>query len=145
MSDSKILVATDFSEMSQFAIDYATTHASKTGATLLIMHAVAVPSPKKGGGMLHDGVDPEDLQMAERKLEAITAEVEGVRYEHRLVRGEPAQQILRLAEEENVDLIVMGTHGRTGLVRALMGSVAEQVVRNATCPVVTVKVPKSSA
>jgi nucleotide-binding universal stress UspA family protein len=64
-----------------------------------------------------------------------------VHVEHRLAEGEPDETILRVARESNCDLIVMGTHGRTGLRRALMGSVAEQVVRLATCPVLTVNSP----
>jgi nucleotide-binding universal stress UspA family protein len=60
-------------------------------------------------------------------------------YEHRLILGSPASAIVHLAERENVDMIVMPTHGRTGLLRLLMGSVAEEVVRKAKCPVLTVK------
>ena len=62
-----------------------------------------------------------------------------VGYEHRLLVGHPATAIVYLAEKEKVDLIVMPTHGRTGLLRVLMGSVAEGVVRKAKCPVLTVK------
>jgi nucleotide-binding universal stress UspA family protein len=61
--------------------------------------------------------------------------------ERRMVQGVPAEQILRLAQETECDLIVMGTHGRTGLGRLLTGSVAEQVLRKALCPVLTVKAP----
>jgi len=64
-----------------------------------------------------------------------------VRFEHKLLVGDPASAIVEAAEEENVDLIVLGTHGRTGLTRLLMGSVAENVVRKAKCPVLTVKHP----
>jgi len=145
MSASTILVATDFSEMSRFALDYATNDAIRNGAKMLIVHALAVPSVEQGEGMLHSAVEPEDLQTAERRLTAIKPNTEEVHFEHRLVTGEPAKEILRLAKDENVDLIVMGTHGRTGLMRALMGSVAERVVRDATCPVVTVKVPEALA
>jgi nucleotide-binding universal stress UspA family protein len=145
MSASTILVATDFSDTSRFAVDYATTQAKMSGAKVLIVHALSGPSPEQGEGMLHSSVDPEDRETAERQLEAIVSGMEGVHSEHRLVSGEPAKEIIRLAKDEGVELIVMGTHGRTGLIRALMGSVAEQVVRNATCPVVTVKVPKALA
>jgi nucleotide-binding universal stress UspA family protein len=65
--------------------------------------------------------------------------------EHHLKEGDPAAEILRLAQEARVDLIVMGMHGRTGLGRLLMGSVAERVVRQAPCPVLTVKVPQRQA
>jgi nucleotide-binding universal stress UspA family protein len=64
-----------------------------------------------------------------------------VRVEHRLEEGDPVAQILRVADETGCDLIVLGTHGRTGLNRLLMGSVAEKVVRWASCPVLTVKAP----
>jgi nucleotide-binding universal stress UspA family protein len=60
---------------------------------------------------------------------------------HRLAEGDPAEEILRAAEEEGADLIVMGTHGRGGLSRLLMGSVAEAVMRKALCPVLTVRGP----
>jgi nucleotide-binding universal stress UspA family protein len=59
----------------------------------------------------------------------------GITFEHRLVMGDPATEIVRVAEEEKAELIVLGTHGRTGLSRILMGSVAEAVVRHAPCPV----------
>ena len=65
----------------------------------------------------------------------------GFVYEHRLVTGDPASSIVNLAEMEGADLIVMGTHGRTGFSRLLMGSVAELVVRRAKCPVLTFKQP----
>ena len=64
-----------------------------------------------------------------------------VPHEHRLLHGDPIGEIVRLAEQEHVDMIVMGTHGRTGLSRLLMGSVAEAVVRRADCPVLVVKHP----
>ncbi len=145
MNEPTILAATDLSEMGQCAVDYATNQARMTGAKVLVVHALAALSPEQGEGMLHGGVGLDDPQTAERRLRAIKPSSEGVRLEHRLVRGEPAKEILRLAEDENAEMIVMGTHGRTGLMRALMGSVAEQVVRNAACPVLLVKIPKAAA
>ena len=67
-----------------------------------------------------------------------------VPFEHRLVMGNPAEEIVRLADEEGADLIVMATHGRAGFKRLLMGSVAEEVVRRAKCPVFTFKPPVSA-
>ena len=78
-------------------------------------------------------------------LEAVVPTDPTVPYEHRLITGDPATAIARLAEEEQADLIVMGTHGRTGLTRLLMGSVAEAVVRRAPCPVLTYKQTDHSA
>ena len=64
---------------------------------------------------------------------------------HKLLVGDPAEAIVQQAEAEHADMIVMGTHGRTGLTRMLMGSVAEAVVRRAACPVLTVKQPAAVA
>jgi nucleotide-binding universal stress UspA family protein len=76
------------------------------------------------------------------KLHKMQAEGAKVPVEHQLLFvGDPAEEILRVAQAVKADLVVLGTHGRTGLGRLLMGSVAEQIVRRAPCPVVTVKVP----
>lgn len=91
-------------------------------------------------------VAPENYQAELReKLRRLNAGEIGVRVRHRLVEGQPVDEILRLAKETGCDLIVMGTHGRTGLGRMLMGSVAEKVVRTASCPVVTVREPSPVA
>ncbi len=74
-----------------------------------------------------------------KMLEAVVPADKDIKYEHHLVLGTPAEDIVRIASEQNADLIVIGTHGRTGLKRVLMGSVAEAVMRRATCPVLTVK------
>ena len=78
------------------------------------------------------------------KLDELKPGQDNVPVDHYLAHGDPASEILRLAQDAKADVIVMGTHGRTGLPRLLMGSVAEQVVRKAPCPVVTVKSPMSS-
>jgi len=137
----KVLVATDFSQLSSDAVAYASAHAKMIEAVLLIVHVHEVPTDDHGEGMLHYGVEREDLSTVERRLKQIRPSVEGVTYETRLLKGQAAAEILRLARDENVALIVLGTHGRTGLARVLMGSVAEQVVRGANCPVMTIKTP----
>lgn len=87
-----------------------------------------------------------DLSAEEREdllkeLHEVRPEDATVSVEHLLVEGDPVGAILKISQERQCDLIVMGSHGRTGLHRLLMGSVAEQVLRKATCPVVTVKTP----
>ena len=135
------LVATDFSRSSQAAIDHAATHALLAGAKLLIVHVAPVPSIDAGEGLLHRGAEPADFAALERELQAIRpAEVE---LEHLLLRGDPAEQILELAEARGVGLIVMGTNGRSGLLRALLGSVAESVLQSASCPVLTLRIPEA--
>ncbi|MGC3969962.1 MAG: universal stress protein [Pirellulales bacterium] len=98
-------------------------------AEALIIAHVEEPPIAYGGGEMYYGIPDPDRAEVRRMLEAVKPTDAAVPYVHRLVMGNPADEIVRLAEEENVDLIVMATHGRTGLSRVFMGSVAEQVVR----------------
>jgi len=138
MNAKKILFPTDFSTSSDAGLRHATALARESGATLLVLH-VEEPPLAYGGGEMYYGVPNPDHAAINRMLKAIVPTSPDVKYEHRLVVGEPASEIVRIAEQEGVDMIVMGTHGRTGLRRMLMGSVAEAVVRRATCPVFTFK------
>jgi nucleotide-binding universal stress UspA family protein len=122
----------------------AASLARDTGATLVIVH-VEEPPAAYGGGELYYGMPEPDNTELLRMLYAVRPADPAVLYEHRLVSGDPAAEIVRLAETEGADMIVMGTHGRTGLRRLLMGSVAEAVVRRAACPVLTVKHPHEAA
>jgi nucleotide-binding universal stress UspA family protein len=138
MYAKKILFPTDFSHLSDAALEHATTLARETGATLLVLHVEEPPIAYGGGEMYYGIPDPDDHEMR-RMLAAIRPHDPAVHVEHRMVTGDPADEIVKVADEEHVDLIVMGTHGRTGLRRMLMGSVAESVVRRANCPVLTFK------
>jgi len=138
MDAKKILFPTDFSTTSDAALEHATTLAREGGARLLIVH-IEEPPAAYGGGEMYYGLPEPDNAALLKMLEAVVPADPQVPYEHRMLTGEPAGEIVRLADEENVDLIVMATHGRTGLRRLLMGSVAEAVVRRAKCPVLTFK------
>jgi nucleotide-binding universal stress UspA family protein len=138
MKAKKILFPTDFSHTGDAALALATVLARDTGATLLIVH-VQEPPMAYGGGELYYGVPNPATEDLEGMLHEIKPSDPAVAHEHRMITGDPATAVVRLAEEEDVDMIVMGTHGRTGLSRLLMGSVAEAVVRRATCPVLTYK------
>lgn len=138
MSASKILFPTDFSTLGQAALEMATSLARDRGAKLVIVH-VEEPPMAYGGGELYYGIAEPDREELHRMLTAVVPTDPSVGYEHRLMIGSPATAIVHLAEQEHVDMIVMPTHGRTGIGRLLMGSVAEEVVRNAKCPVLTVK------
>jgi nucleotide-binding universal stress UspA family protein len=138
MNANRILFPTDFSHLSDAALRHATTLARESGAVLLIVH-VEEPPLAYGGGEMYYGIPDPDRSEVRRMLEAVVPTDPKVPFEHRLVLGDPADEIVRIAEEENVDLIVMATHGRTGFKRLLMGSVAEEVVRRAQCPVFTFK------
>ena len=121
------------------ALTQALAYAKMHDASILVVHVLSVPSAASGEGMLHHGAQFDTLETAERKLRNIADSIKDVPCETRMLRGDPAEQILQLAAEEGVILIAMGTVGRTGLSRLLMGSVAEQVVRQASCPVLTIK------
>jgi len=133
-----VLFPTDFSTVADEALEYAASLAKERGAKLLIVH-VAEPPAAYGIGEMYYGVPDPDTPYLERLLEQVVPKTVAVAYEHRLLLGDPANEITRLAKEEGVEMIVMSTHGRTGLGRALMGSVAELVVRRADCPVLTLK------
>ena len=140
MSVSKILFPTDFSESSQMALRHATSLAIERCARLLIVHVLETPVAVPAGA--YTAVVDPDLDRHQDKLREIIPKNPRVEFEHRLVRGKAADGIVRLAEDENVELIVMATHGRTGLKHLLMGSVAESVVRRAICPVLTLRNPE---
>jgi nucleotide-binding universal stress UspA family protein len=136
-----ILHPTDFSDRAGYAFRVACALARAGGARLVILH-VAQPLWTLGG---IQGVPPVPLEYGREGLEELLRRLQppdpAVAVEHRLELGDPAAEILRAARECSCDLIVMGTHGRGGLGRLLMGSVAEAVVRQAPCPVLTVRLP----
>ena len=140
MKLDKILVPTDLSSAGDAAFALAVSLARDNRARLLIAH-VEEPAMVYGGGeMFAAAVEPATEELRERLKKIVPPDPE-VAYEHHLVTGEPAEAIVRLAESEQCDLIVMGTHGRKGLSRLLMGSVAEAVVRRSHCPVMTLRPP----
>jgi nucleotide-binding universal stress UspA family protein len=137
-----ILHPTDFSERSQHAFGLACALTRDYGARLIVLHVAEAPPVVYGEGLVPP--NPEELRVAaQRQLDQLQVPHANVRAERRLGQGDVVTEILRVAQEVNADLIVMGTHGRTGLGRLLMGSVAELVVRKAACPVLTVKTPFS--
>ena len=138
MNTPTILFPTDFSTIGQTALELATSLARDRGTKLLIVH-VEEPPVAYGGGEMYYGIEEPNREDLQRMLSEVVPTDPTVGYEHRLCTGSPAGAIVHLAEKEGVDMIVMPTHGRTGLVRLLMGSVAEEVVRKAKCPVLTVK------
>ena len=138
MQARKILFPTDFSTTGDNALEYATTFARESGARLLIVHVEELPMVY-GEGAYYYGVPAPERPVLQKMLNAIKPHDTSVAYEHRLIDGVPSEAIVALAKREGVDLIVMSSHGRTGLGRLLMGSVAEQVLRHAACPVLVVK------
>lgn len=138
-----ILAPTDFSDASSTALDYAVGLARATGATLHLFHAYESPLLELAP---YDFAFPRNLwddvrKAAGEQLEAWRARVadSGVVVEAHLTHGVPSDAIARVAGEIGADLIVMATHGRTGLAHVLLGSVSERTLRTAPCPVLSVK------
>ncbi len=147
MNIQSILFPTDFSHYNDSALEYASTLAAEAGATLHIVHVHDVRDLSAAMGeasYLYASTWQEELEAARQRLESITPSVPGVRCERHCLTGTPDEEIVNLAAEKNIDLIVMASHGRTGLSRLLMGSVAEGVMRKASCPVLIVKQPDSN-
>ena len=143
---TKILVPVDFSPHAERAFSYATALAHRLGAELTLVHVVEDPfATGAWGAEVYIPNIGEFLQnlvaAAERQLTMLKdgAAATGVATKTAVITGRPAQSIVEHAASERCDLIVMGTHGRTGLSHAVMGSVAERVLRKAPCPVLTVR------
>jgi nucleotide-binding universal stress UspA family protein len=135
-----ILHPADFSECSRPAFELACALARDYGARLVVIHVAQLPLLMPEGGVLVPS-PVDEAEGARVRLEQVRPADSRVGVRHRLAEGDPAEEILKVAEEEQADLIVMGTHGRGGLSRLLMGSVAEGVLRQAPCPVLTVRAP----
>jgi nucleotide-binding universal stress UspA family protein len=144
----RICCPIDFSDASRAAMEVAADLARHFGAELVLLHAYPIP-----GYTFPDGsvvASPKMMQeladQAQRHLEEWRAEAERLSGNPRVLAekaiGEPAAEIVSFARGRGVDLLVLGTHGRTGLEHALMGSIAERVVRRAHCPVLTVRPPR---
>ena len=142
----RICCPIDFSDASRAAMEVAADLARRSGADLVLLHAYPIPgytfpdgsvvaSPK----MMQDLADQAERHLEEWRGEA--AKIVGSRVTTQKAIGEPAAEIVAFARSAGVDLVVVGTHGRTGIEHALMGSVAERVVRRAHCPVLTVRPP----
>lgn len=134
-----ILHPTDFSENSSYAFAMACTLAREHEARLIVLHVY--PPPISHGEVVARRQDQGYEARLWEMLHQLQPSDPAVRIEYELAEGDPAGEILCVAGEHDCDLIVVGTHGRTGLGRLLSGSVAEKVLRHARCPVLTVKGP----
>jgi nucleotide-binding universal stress UspA family protein len=143
-----ILFPTDFSGCANYALPYAAAIARATKATIICVHVVEPIVPAVGYTGLAEPLPIADISeqledSAERELPKLAEceECAGLNVEEIMVHGDAAAEIVRTANERDVDLIVISSHGRTGLGRILFGSTAEAVVRHASCPVLVVKPP----
>lgn len=138
----KVLVPIDFSPCSLKALTYAIQFAREFGATLDVVHIVPpyYAADPYGLGEL-ERVEKQLLAAGEQKLAAMVLQQvpQGIPAETFVRRGRPATEIVQIARDQESDLIIIATHGRSGLKHLLMGSTAENVVRHAPCPVLTVR------
>ena len=143
MNFTSILFPTDFSQNNDRALEFAATLAADSKATLHIVHVheVAEISAMGEGGYAMASQWEEEQKRAEARLAEVKPPVAGLDVKRELLIGSPVTEILSYADRHEIGLIVMGSHGRTGLSRLLMGSIAEGVVRRASCPVLVVKHP----
>ena len=141
----RVLFASDFSKASRKAFTEAVKTAKRTHAVLFIVHVLTPFVPfgpdQYVGPETWEEVDTQARKWAKRHLEALVekARIAGVRARTLLIDGTPAREIPRVARRTHADLLVIGTHGRTGFAKLFLGSVASQVVATATCPVMTVR------
>lgn len=145
MQIRKILVPTDFSAHAEHAADLALDIAEKFQAEVCFFHVYDYPTYVLPDGALLPAADVVSNLMADiqERLEQLRGKYaeRGVRIAAETRQGVPLPEIIKFAQECPADLIVMGTHGRTGIQHFLIGSVAEKVVRKAPCPVLTVRPP----
>jgi universal stress protein A len=145
-SFTKILTAIDFSENSECAFDYALTLATQFNAELTIIHVINEPVDLRGFYVPHisfEQLEKEIEESAVKMMETFCNTKLGTfsNYKTSIMTGIPSDEITAAATRIDASLIVLGTHGRTGLDRILFGSTAERVVRSASCPVLTVRLP----
>lgn len=145
---SRVLLPTDFSGCANYALPYAASIARATGARIICVHVVEPIVSAMGYTGLAAPMPIADIseqleESAGHELPQLTdcAEFNGLDVEEVIVHGDAAAEIVRVASEREVDLIVVSSHGRTGLGRIIFGSTAEAVVRHASCPVLVVKPP----
>ena len=136
----RVLVAVDFSEASERALRHAITITRSYGAKFYLTHVVSAMGFKLAGGdateLAMEGAE-HDLRSLEEVL-ATTGALNGIQHESEVCHGEVWQELERVANEKHVDLVVVGTRGRTGLRKLALGSVAEEVFQHSLCPVLTV-------
>jgi universal stress protein A len=142
----KIVCPVDLSEVSMSALKLAASVAIQFESSLVIMNVVepiVAPSDFTFGPMTSGEVEDRLVDRSAQALKelAATLQVPSERVSARVERGRASSEIVRVAQEEKADLIVIGTHGYTGMAHVLLGSTAERVIRKAPCPVLTVRAP----
>lgn len=142
----KILTAIDFSENSEHAFEYALTLAKQFQSELIILHVINEPVDLRGFYVPHisfEQLEKEIEEGAQKMMAQFCQTRMGnfTNFQTAIITGIPNEEIIRKAADTGSSLIVLGTHGRTGLDHIIFGSTAERVVRSASCPVLTIRMP----
>jgi nucleotide-binding universal stress UspA family protein len=148
MKIQRILFPTDFSDYNNSALEYASVLAADADALLYIVHVDELhelnAAMGEAGYLMAAAVSQEGRPEVRERLENVLPTTNGIAFAHHYLTGSPVTEIIELAEAEHIDLIVMASHGRTGLPRLLMGSIAEGLMRKAPCPVLIVRQPAAT-
>ena len=148
-SFQKILVATDFSDCSVEACAYALSLARKFDASLHVLHVINEPVDLRGFYVPHISFEQLEKEIADGAASMLATFCkdnlqEFSNYTTAVATGVPYEEITRIAQEQDTSLIVIGTHGRSGLDHLIFGSTAERVVRSAPCPVLTIRLANAA-
>jgi universal stress protein A len=141
----RILCPTDFSDLCAPAVHLAASLARDHAAELTLLHVIHLPPASYAEwGVVHSPIAPIRGELMDN-LKRLAPKDGAVKCFFEIVDGFPGEEIVRIAKEIGADMIVLGTHGRTGLNRLLTGSVAEEVMRRSPCPVLTLRAPMPAA
>lgn len=140
-----VLIPVDFSDSSELLAEYALTFGISFSAKVFVLHVVSSLEDYTGLYLPHISLETvmgEVYRSAKKSLNEFCLKYfdKKIQYEQILAKGEAYREILKIASEKKVDVIIMGTHGRSGLDHLIFGSTVERVLRGAECPVLTVKV-----
>jgi universal stress protein A len=144
MQAKRILFPTDFSHRNDAALEFASTLARESAGVLHILHVDDMKDfydPLAVAGPDESTADIWDRSKVRERLLRVKPCASSVEYKHHFREGIAADEIVACATDEDIDLIVMASHGRTGLERLLLGSIAEEVLRRVNCPILIVKAP----
>lgn len=137
MHAKKVIVPVDFSHTDDTTLEYAASLAKEKNGQLMVVHVQEVP--RAYGGEMYYGIPEPSVDELSDMLRDVKPSDTAIPVQYTLLSGDPAYAIVQFAKDEGADLIVISSHGRTGFLRALMGSVAEAIVRKAHCPVLVCK------
>lgn len=138
VSIENVLFATDFSKHSNQALPFVLSIARKYGSTILAVHVITSPLGEFTPTIEVQAIAAQLLRDAKESMKELNSRLDGVSHETIIRKGDICEELAEIVDQKGIDLIVVGTHGRAGASKILMGSVAERIFRQAICPVLTI-------